>query len=165
MRRNPAEAVKLPRVERKEIKPLTDEQVRALLAVIGDDGYGTLLKVVVFTGLRLAEAIGLTWDCVDFEKRRLVINKQLQKRPIADGGFTFTPLTNDKTRVIAPAPFVLDLLKCWQQPQAEERLRAGWEWKGWKSEKERQTALVFTTAFGVHLHPQTVYNHFKEFAV
>lgn len=165
MRRNPAEVVTLPRVERKEIKPLTDEQVRALLAAIGDDGYGTLLKVVVFTGLRLAEAIGLTWDCVDFEKRRLVINKQLQKRPIADGGFTFTPLKNDKTRVIAPAPFILDLLKHWQQTQTEARLRAGWEWTGWRSEKERQTALVFTTALGAHLHPQTVYNHFKKFTV
>ena len=165
MRRNPAEVVTLPRVERKEINPLTDEQVRALLAAVGDDGYGTLLKVVVFTGLRLAEAIGLTWDCVDFEKRRLVINKQLQKRPIADGGFTFTPLKNDKTRVIAPAPLVLDLLRRWQQTQAADRLRAGWEWAGWKSEKERRAALVFTTGFGVHLHPQTVYNHFKRFAV
>lgn len=142
MRRNPAQVVTLPRAERKEIKPLTDEQVRALLAATGNDGYETLLKAVVFTGLRLAEAIGLTWDCVDFEKRRLIVNKQLQKRPIADGGFTFTPLKNDKTRVIAPAPFVPDLLKRWQQTQAEERLRAGREWKGWKSEKERQTALV-----------------------
>ena len=125
MRRNPAEMVTLPRVERKEIQPLTDAQVGTLAAAIGSDGYGTLLKVVVFTGLRLAEAIGLTWDCVDFEKRRLTINKQLQKRPLAEGGFTFTPLKNDKTRVIAPAPFVLELLKRWRQVQAEERLKAG----------------------------------------
>lgn len=80
--------------------------------------YGSLLKVMVFTGLRLAEAIGLTWDCVDFEKRRLTINKQLQKRPLAEGGFTSTPLKNDKTRIIAPAPFVLELLKRWRQVQA-----------------------------------------------
>jgi integrase len=120
--------------------------------------------VVVFTGLRLAEAIGLTWNCVDFEKRRLTINKQLQKRPLAEGGFTFTPLKNDKTRIIAPAPFVLELLKRWRQVQAEERLKAGWEWQGWKSEKECQTAIVFTTPLGTHLRPQTVYIHFKKFA-
>ena len=120
--------------------------------------------MVVFTGLRLAEAIGLTWDCVDFEKRRLTINKQLQKRPLAEGGFTFTPLKNDKTRIIAPAPFVLELLKRWRQVQAEERLKAGWEWQGWKSEKEHQSAFVFTTPLETHLHPQTVYIHFKKFA-
>lgn len=119
---------------------------------------------MVFTELRLAEAIGLTWNCVDFEKRRLTINKQLQKRPLAEGGFTFTPLKTDKTRAIAPAPFVLELLKRWRKVQAEERLKAGRECQGWKSEKERQTAFGFPTPFGTHLHPQTVYIRFKKFA-
>lgn len=85
MRRNPAEMVTLPRVERKEIQPLTDAQVGALVAAIGNDGYGTLLKLVVFTGLRLAEAIGLTWDCVDFEKRRLTINKHFKSGLLLKG--------------------------------------------------------------------------------
>jgi len=96
-----------------------------MVAQAGTDGFGTLFKVVVFTGLRLGEALGLTWDCVDFQKCRLTINKQLQKRPLADGGFVFAPLKNDKVRVIAPAPFVLDLLKQWKQKQAEDKLRAG----------------------------------------
>lgn len=81
LRRNPAEVVTLPRVERKDIQPLTDAQVGALVAAIGSDGYGTLLKVVVFTGLRLAEAIGLTWDCVNFEKRRLTITNSCKSGP------------------------------------------------------------------------------------
>ncbi|WP_204790999.1 site-specific integrase, partial [Oscillibacter sp. CU971] len=79
IRRNPAESVTLPRVDRKEIKPLNDGQVSKMVAQAGNDGFGTLFKVVVFTGLRLGEALGLTWDCVDFQKNRLTINKQLQK--------------------------------------------------------------------------------------
>lgn len=164
MRRNPAESVTLPRVERREIKPLTDEQVSKMVAQAGNDGFGTLFKVVVFTGLRLGEALGLTWDCIDFQKNRLTINKQLQKRPLADGGFTFAPLKNDKVRVIAPAPFVLGLLKQWNQKQAEDRLAAGCLWQGWKSDKERQNAIVFTNELGGHLHPQTVLVHFKKLA-
>lgn len=164
MRRNPAESVTLPRVERREIKPLTDEQVSKMVAQAGNDGFGTLFKVVVFTGLRLGEALGLTWDCIDFQKNRLTINKQLQKRPLADGGFTFAPLKNDKVRVIAPAPFVLNLLKQWNQKQAEDRLAAGRLWQGWKSDKERQNAIVFTNELGGHLHPQTVLVHFKKLA-
>ena len=164
MRRNPAESVTLPRVTKKEIKPLTDEQVSRMVAQAGIDGFGTLFKVVVFTGLRLGEALGLTWDCIDFQKRRLTINKQLQKRPLADGGFVFAPLKNDKIRVIAPAPFVLDLLKQWQQRQKEDRLMAGSLWQGWASEQERQTSIVFTNELGGHLHPQTVLAHFKKLA-
>lgn len=164
MRRNPTESVTLPRVVRKEIKPLTDEQVSAMVAQAGSDGFGTLFKMVVFTGLRLGEALGLTWDCVDFQRKRLTVNKQLQKRPLADGGFVFAPLKNDKVRVIAPAPFVLTLLKQWQQRQMEDRLAAGCLWEGWKSEGERQSAIIFTNELGGHLHPQTVYNHFKKLA-
>lgn len=119
IRRNPAEPVILPRVEKKIIKPLTDEEVQKMICAAGDDGFGTLFKVVAFSGLRLNEALGLTWDCVDFTKRRLTIDKQLQKRPIADGGFVFASLKNDKVRVVAPAPYVLDLLKEWEQHQKE----------------------------------------------
>lgn len=119
---------------------------------------------MVFTGLRLGEALGLTWDCVDFQKKRLTINKQLQKRPLADGGFVFAPLKNDKVRIIAPAPFVLDLLWQWQQRQKEDRLIAGGLWEGWKNEQERQASIVFTNDLGGHLHPQTVLVHFKKLA-
>ncbi len=164
IRRNPAESVTLPRVERKEIKPLTDEQVSRMVVQAGNDGFGTLFKVVVFTGLRLGEALGLTWDCVDFPKKRLTINKQLQKRPLKDGGFVFAALKNDKVRVIAPAPFVMDLLRRWQQKQVEDRLKAGCLWEGWRNDQERQTSIVFTNDLGGHLHPQTVYNHFKKLA-
>ena len=135
IRRNPAEPVILPRVEKKIIKPLTDEEVQKMICAAGDDGFGTLFKVVVFTGLRLGEALGLTWDCVDFTKRRLTIDKQLQKRPIADGGFVFASLKNDKVRVVAPAPYVLDLLKDWEQRQKEWRLSAARNGRGGKMKK------------------------------
>ena len=61
-----------------------------------DEIYGTLLKVIVFTGLRLGEAMGLTWDCIDFDKCTLNINKQLQRRPQKDGGSTLTSVKSGK---------------------------------------------------------------------
>jgi integrase len=59
---NPADKVTLPRVEKKEIHPLTDEQVKAFLDAASQDAYGIALKVILFTGLRESEALGLTWD-------------------------------------------------------------------------------------------------------
>ena len=165
IRDNPASRATLPRVEKKEIHPLTDEQVKEFLRVSAGDEYEILLKVILFTGLRESEAIGLTWDCIDFKAGTVKVCKQLQKRPLADGGFTFAPLKNDKTRTIRPAPFVLELLERRKREQTAQRLKAGELWAGWQTAEERKSALVFTTATGSNLRPQTVYNHYKKLAV
>lgn len=161
---NPASRAKLPKVERKEINPLTDEQVKAFMQALDAEEYSALYKVIVFTGLRESEAIGLTWDCIDFEKGVLKINKQLQKRPIEDGGYTFAPLKNDKTRMLTVPPFVIDVLKARRMQQLQERFEAGSLWKGYQSTKEQKTALVFTTATGEPINPKVVYLHYKKIA-
>ena len=162
LRNTPASAVTLPKVVKKDIQPLTDEQVRDFLRVSAADEYEILLKVILFTGLRESEAIGLTWDCIDFKAGTVTICKQLQKRPLSDGGFTFAPLKNDKTRIIKPAASVIALLSRRWKEQTEQRLRAGEAWQGWQSAEERKAALVFTTLTGTNLSPQTVYNHYKK---
>lgn len=164
LKNNAAERVTLPRVIKKEIQPLTDDQVKAFLSVVDSDDFAAILKTILFTGLREAEAIGLTWDCVDFDTGALTICKQLQKRPLSEGGYVFAPLKNDKTRVIVASPFVMEILRKQQLKQMRERLAAGPIWEGWKSEKERKTSLVFTTPLGVHLTPTSVYYHFKQLA-
>jgi len=165
IRGNPADRVTLPRVEKTEINPLSDDQVKQFLKVASGDEYEIILTVILFTGLREAEATGLTWDCIDFKAGTLKVCKQLQKRPLKDGGFAFAPLKNDKIRVLRPAPFVMSLLERRKREQALQRLQAGEVWQGWQTEKERKTALVFTTATGSNLSPQTVYNHYKKLAV
>ncbi len=165
LRNNPASMVTLPKVERKEIHPLTDEQVKAFMQEAVGDEYEILMKVILLTGLRESEAIGLTWDCVDFKAGTIKVCKQLQKRPLKDGGFVFTPPKNGKSRTIKPAPFVMALLKQRRQEQDTQCLKAGMVWAGWSSLDERKTALVFTTAAGTNLSPQTVYNHYKKLAV
>lgn len=161
---NPASRAKLPKVEKKEINPLTDEQVKAFIKALDSEEYAALYKVIIFTGLRESEAIGLTWDCVDFEKGVLKINKQLQKRPIKDGGYTFAPLKNDKTRMLTVPPFVLNVLIARRSQQLQERFEAGDLWKGYQNTKEQKTALVFTTATGEPINPKVVYLHYKKIA-
>lgn len=161
---NPASRAKLPKVERKEIKPLTDEEVKAFLQELETEQYSALYKVIIFSGLRESEAIGLTWDCVDFEKNVLKINKQLQKRPVKDGGYTFAPLKNDKIRMLTVPPFVTHVLKERQMQQIQERFSAGALWKGFQTQKEQKTALVFTTSTGEPVSPKVVYLHYKKIA-
>ena len=53
-------------VKLKELQPLTDEQVKAFLQAAELDPLGSLLIVILFTGLRESKAIGLKRDCIDF---------------------------------------------------------------------------------------------------
>ena len=166
IRRNPCQGVILPRMEKREVEPLTDDQV-ALLLQLGekDEEYGILLKVILLTGLRKAEALGITWDCVDFRRGVIRINKQLQKRPLKDGGVMFTSLKNGKGRVLKPAPYVMELMKKRYEQQIQQKEEASFAWVGWHTEAEHRTALAFTTIFGTPLQPQTTYNHFKKLAI
>ena len=166
LRTNPCRLVTLPRVEKHEIEPLDDEQIAKLLTIAEEDEiFGILLKVIVLTGLRKSEAIGLTWDCVDFKRGTLHINKQLQKRPKSAGGFVFASLKNGKGRTLKPAPYVMELLRHRYEQQIQHKENAQEAWVGWKTEAEHKKALVFTNFFGEHLHPQTVYSHFKKLAM
>lgn len=161
---NPAERVTLPRVEKKEIHPLTDLQVKEFMAACAGHEYERVYKLILFTGLREGEALGLTWDCVDFDAGTLKITKQLQKRPERDGGYTFAPLKNDKARTITAAPFVMQILKAQYKAQTEQRLCAGEIWQGWQSLEERKTGLVFTRDTGRHLDCTMLYKAYKKLA-
>ena len=164
--KNPCKKVKLPKVYNKQITPLTDKQVKDFLEIIStDEIYGTILRVIVFTGLRLGEAMGLTWDCVDFEKGALNINKQLQRRPQKDGGSTLTSVKSGKPRILKPAPFVMQLLKIRYTEQIMQKQRSEDLWLAWSNEEEHKKALVFTNLQGGSLVPKRVYLHFKSAAV
>lgn len=123
--------------------------------------YGTLLKVIVLTGMREVEAVGLTWDCIDFVRGTITIEKQLQKRPKESGGYTFTSLKNDVIRVIKPAPYVMRLLK---ERYIEQATFVSSAWEAWRNEREHRFAVVFSNELGGYLNPKQVYLHFKKFA-
>lgn len=164
LRDNPASRAKLPKIDRPEINPLTDDQVKAFMKELQTEDFENLYKTILFTGLRESEAIGLTWDCIDLERGVMKINKQLQKRPIKDGGYTFAPLKNEKPRTLTIPQFVIDTLKDQQARQLQARFDAGDLWKGYQNAKEQKTALVFTTPLGTPISPKVVYLHYKKIA-
>lgn len=161
---NPAERVTLPKVIRQEIQPLTEDQQKAFVQAVNSNDYKNILITILFTGLREAEAIGLTWDCIDFQKGTMKVCKQLQKRPVVDGGYTFCPLKNSKTRIIRLSPFVLSVLRNQDAQQAAEKLKAGTAWEGFQNVEERKTALVFTNRIGKNIAAETVRLNFKKIA-
>ena len=162
IRNNPAQRVTVPKVIRKEIKPMTEDQQRAFLNAVKDHQYRSVYIVMLFSGMRISETIGLTWDCIDFQKGTMKVYRQLQRRRAKDGGYTFAPLKNSKTRIVQLSPYTLSVLMEQQKQQRIDKLAAGETWQGFQTLKEQETYFVFTDNKGVHLRQDTVRTNFKE---
>lgn len=150
IRANPSDACKLPRVVKKEIAPLDEEETKLFVKAVRDDPYEILYLVTLFTGLREGEALGLQWNAVDLDAGTIRIMQQLQ---LHKGSYQLMPTKNSKPRVLTPAPYVINLLRTQRRRQAEWRLAAGQVWQ--------DNGFVFSNQLGAHLARQTVYRHFK----
>lgn len=156
IRVNPSAVCKLPRVVKKEIKPMDENQMGEFLKAIKGHRYENLFTVALFTGMREGEALGLMWDCVDFDRGIILIDKQLQHEKRQGGEYIFAPLKNDKARTITPAPWVMQLLRQHRSEQIQKRFKARELWES--------SGLVFTDDLGHHLAIHTVYKDFKKVA-
>ena len=153
IRSNPTEACELPKIVRKEIKPLDSESIRSFLKAIEGHRFETLFILTLFTGLRRGEVCGLTWDCVDLEGGSMFVNKQLQNIPGEPGNFRLVSSKNGKGRHIALPSSIITLLRHHKAHQGELRLQAGSLWE--------DAGFVFTDEVGHHLSPNTVYHNYK----
>lgn len=101
--RNPCDMVDLPRVEKAQIMPLTDEQVKSYLAAADtDNDYGDILKVILFTGLREAEALGLTGIVSTSRKARSRFASSYRSAPPRLAASSLPPSKTTKTRILRP---------------------------------------------------------------
>jgi len=111
--------------------------------------YETLFLIDLFTGMRQSEIIGLTWDCLQGDT--IYLYRQLQR---IDGKHIFTPLKNDKTRRIIPAPMILEKLHEHKRKQQELQAFSGTAWNNNEN-------FVFTNELGEHLKHGAIYKSFK----
>jgi integrase len=154
LRSNPSGACILPRVTRRDLTPLDEEDTARFLKAIRGHRNEPLFITALFTGMREGEILGLTWDCVDFENGLIYVNKQLQMaRGSKVQGYKLVPPKNGRGRVIAAPALVMRTLRAHRTHQTEQRLRAGALW--------HDTNLVFTLDDGLHIAHSTIYKQFK----
>lgn len=161
---NPSSKTKRPKVTHKEIVPLTDDQVREFLSILESEQYCDLYKVIIFLGLRKAEALGLTWDSIDFKTGNIKINKQMQRRPIKDGGYTIASVKSDRVRILAATPYVLSALQHRRIEQEQQKKDAGDSWSVFRTPAGKKMDLVFTDDLGRPINPKVAYLHYKKLA-
>ena len=157
LERNPTSACILPKVVEKPVVPLDAPEQKKLFEALKGNPFETLFLTATFTGMRIGELIGLTWDCVDFENEVIYVEKQLVQTRKKGQKYRFGTLKNGKTRVIAPAPYIMQVLKKHKIAQAEQRLLMGDLWNPGEFPN-----LVFTHKDGSHYSQPTIWKEFQD---
>ena len=152
--RNPAAAVKRPKVTAKESVFLTPEQVRALLDAAKSSRYAPLFSLLVNTGLRRGEALALRWSDIDLEDKLLRVRGTLAR---VDGDLIVTSTKTAKSKRSIPVSDGTDrLLKDIRKQQVRDQLKAGSQW--------HQSGYVFTTEDGQPCDPRNALRALKSAA-
>lgn len=155
--KNPSTYTIRPKVMEKPVVPLDAPEQKKLFEALKGNPFEALFLTAVFTGMRVGEIIGLTWDCVDFENEVIHVEKQLVQTRKKGQKYRFGTLKNGKTRVIAPAPYIMQVLKKHKIAQAEQRLLMGDLWNPGEFPN-----LVFTHKDGSHYSQPTIWKEFQD---
>ena len=108
--RNPADDVIVPKIDKKEMKILPPEQVKAYLKAASARGILPLFYLELTSGLRKGEIAALLWSDLDVENCRLSVTKQLMSS--RDGELKITqPKTATSVRLISLPQETVELLK------------------------------------------------------
>jgi len=148
--RNVATLVTPPKVERFRVEPLTAEEALAILQVVKPHRLEALYSLLLGSGLRLGEALGLRWEDVDLEQGQLTVRFALQR---IDGTHQLAaPKSRSSRRTVALPQFVLHALRRHRERQELERHL-------WTQTNE--LGLVFTTLAGRPLDGPAANSTFK----
>lgn len=126
--KNPVSFCSLPKNDQKEIKPLDDEQAAAIMKAAKGNIIENAIAIGLFTGMRISEICGLTWDRVNFENSTITVDRQLQKGHHWETVGMFGTPKSGKTRVLTVASSAIAVLKDQRRRQNEMRLQAGETW-------------------------------------
>ncbi|WP_297418705.1 site-specific integrase [Clostridium sp.] len=131
IKENPMEFVKMPKYNQKLINNLED------LKIITLEQYNTILKrfpygsnmhiplqIGFHTGMRVAEVMSLTWDCINLVSKTIKVEKILYRNEFKQWVFG-PPKTNSSYRTIKIGDTLCSLLKRFHTDQKANKLRYG----------------------------------------
>ncbi len=145
--RNPADAVKPPRVQRHEIHVMNESDIHIFLEFAKSTPYYALFYLALFTGMRRSELLALRWCDVDLILCQLSVTRALHQ--LQDGNRIFRqPKTAKGRRLISLSPSTTIVLR--EHKEQKEKLRQS------IGSTLTEDALVFCHEDGSPLLPNSV---------
>jgi integrase len=120
--RNPADACKPPKIERKPMRTYDLAQTAELLAAMRGTRFFIPVVLGALCGLRRGEIAALRWGQVDLEKGQLAV---IQSAEQTRAGVRYKEPKSGRTRTVALSATVIEELRAHKIRQAQELLRLG----------------------------------------
>ena len=147
---NPVKASVPPKLEQKEIRVLTEDEQKIFMEAVKGHRLEALYVVVLATGMRRGEILGLTWDCIDWNNNTILVKGAISRVKDPDTGITALryaePKTKSGRRQIPILPNLIPVLKAHKERQDAEKAEAGSAWN--------KQNLVFCSNVGTPLEPR-----------
>lgn len=143
--------IRMPKLSRPDIHPLTPVEGAKLLTACESHRLGALFATCLLTGMRQGEALGLRWDALSEAGDTLSIRHQIQRI----GGKLRQVDVKSKAsrRTLTLPPQLVVILEAHRTRQKRERLLAGSRWK--------DTGYVFTTSIGTPLEARKAWGELR----
>lgn len=156
VRFNPAETASPPSVKKKEASFFEVETVEKIMKCLEKEPlkWRCITLLMIATGARRGEIMGLKWSAVDFKKDEIKIcNNLLYSKQ--RGIYEDSPKTNE-TRYICVEHSVMQLLSQYRREQSLLRLKMGERWVN--------TGYCFTRENGEPMHPDSITDWLSKFS-
>lgn len=137
--------VNRPKRTRAETRFLDEAELAALFADLRNSRHFEIFKLILLTGMRRGEALGLTWDCVDFKNGRINVAHTLGSDSVL-----YAPKSERSRRFLDMTADARSVLELQRLRQSQEEMVAGSKWKG------NQFNLVFTSPHGTAINGRNV---------
>jgi integrase len=144
LRYNPATDARLPKRERPVAAAWSAGEAASFLEAVRDERLYPMWRLVLATGLRRGELLGLRWQDIDLAAGRLEV---VETRTVADGEVIGPPKTSAGARVLGLDADTVAVLTAWRKRLVAERLAAGPAWT--------DSGRVFVDELGAPPHPET----------
>lgn len=131
--KNPCDGVELPPVPTTESRVLTVEEQLTFFEFAECYVHINVLKLTLLTGMRIGEVLGLQWADIDFENRKINIDKTLHygEGRVEDRKYIFfytTVKTSAGKRILPMSEDAYEVLQNQKEKQLKARLRNKGAW-------------------------------------
>lgn len=156
---NPFDKVIKPKSRQTQRKGnfLTKEELKEFLKLAQTTTlsyFFPLVHLMAYTGLRQGEALALKWSDIDFENKKITVDKTAAR--IKEKQTLQTPKTKNSKRVISIDPTTLSILKSWKKDQIKIYFKNGKHFEG-------DDNFIFTNQRGDWVHIHNFIPYFKRF--